>query len=326
MDDLGEIDISETRKLIDDVQTELTKPNVIKDSTALNHVQEVTEALKQPQTFTSLKENRTVLREIIESVDAKGRSQMPTRSKGLLSKLKQSMTDSMKGFAKRNLTDAEYVKWERANSVWASEAKALTKTKLKNVLDKGDITPEAVETMLFSQKPSEVRQLYAALGDSGRKNARSAIISKAVTNASKTVNGFSPNAFATQLRKIAPQVGVFFRGKEKAQVEGLRKLLEHTARAQDAAVVTPTGQSVTLLVGLLGGATVPLEAGIGAATIGTAARIYESAPVRNALLKLASVPKSSTAFEQAISAVEGALVSQIQALRSNPEALPQQEQ
>ena len=83
-------------------------------------------------------------------------------------------------------------------------------------------------------------------------------------------------------------------------MEGLRKVLDATRRAQDAAVTTATGQQVLGAGGAYAAFTDLGATLLSGGTIGSLARLYESAPVRNALLKIASVPKGSTEFEKAL--------------------------
>ena len=218
--------------------------------------------------------------------------------------------------AKLNLSSKEFSQWKKANSVYAEEAKKLTKTRLKSVLDKGDVTPESVGTMLFSKKHSELKNLYTSLGTEGKKNAKAAIISKVINDVSKRAGGITPNSFTTELKKYSPQIDVFFKGQEKAQLKGLEKALNATYRAQEAAVSTPTGQQL-IGAATLASAVTDLGATIlTGGTVGGIARLYESAHVRNALLRLASVQKGSTSFEKALLELQTALSSSSQALKS----------
>lgn len=314
LDEVGEVSLGNTKSAISEVQSELSKKGVIKSSGAIDDLNVLIGAIDSaPQTFTTLKENRTAFREIVAGADKAERSQLTSRAKGLLTKVESAMTKDMNDMAKVNLTPQEFLKWKKANAVYASEAKKLTKTRLKNVLDKGDVTPEAVETMLFSQKPSELKNLYSSLGVTGRENARAAIISKVVNNVSKRVGGITPNSFSTELKKFGPQVNTFFKGEERKALNGLQKALDATRRAQDAAISTPTGQQL-IGAGTLAAAATDLGATILiGGTTGGIARLYESAPVRNALLRLSSAPKGSTQFEKALLEFQTILNSAAQA-------------
>jgi len=321
LDSIGEIPVEKSLLAIDDAIAELNKPNVRTSPEALKELQDMREVLSIPQTFSTLKENRTFLKDTIDSFGKGDRSQLPSNAKRLLTKARQGLTDDMESFAKENLTSKEFSSWKRANSIYGAEAEKLKKTRIKNVLDKGDYTPENVKTLLFSGKPSEVKSLYDSLTVSGKNNARSAIIYEAYNNASKRAQGLTPNTFNSELKKLTGSSDVFFKGENKRQLEGFTRLMDATRRAQDAAIETPTGQQ---LIGAGGAyaAFTDLGTTLGAGgTAGGLARIYESAPVRNALLRLGSVPKGSDKFLTALFEAQAALTSAAQAARSIEEEL-----
>lgn len=320
LDALGELPTTNTFNAISETQEALSKTGVIKNEGALSDLQVLVDAINEaPQTFSTLKENRTAFNDIIKGFDKADRSQLGSRANAALQKVQAAMKADLDTAAKNNLSPRDYDKWKKANAVYAEEATKLTKTRIKNVLDKGDVTPETVSTMLFSQKPSELKSLYGALGQGGRQNARAAIISKVVNDTSRRAGGITPNSFATELKKYKPQISTFFKGEERKQLEGLQRVLESTRRAQEASVSTPTGQQLIGAATLGAAATdLGLTTLLGG-TVGSLARVYESAPVRNALLRLASVPKGSTAFEQALSEARAVLSSSAQAARTAQE-------
>ena len=316
LDEIGQVPTERTRAAITEAIEELSKPNVRADKAAMDELAQLKELVEMPQTYSTIKENRTIFRDIIDSFGKGERSQLPTRSKALLQKAAAGMSDDMDEFAKANLTPKELASLRRANAVYAQEAQKLKKTKIKNILDKGDVSPENVSTMLFSQKPSEVMALYNSLTTQGKENARSALIYRAYENAAKRAGGITPNSFASELNKIAKNTDVFFRGKDRKQLEGFKRLIEATRRAQDAAVETPTGQQL-LGAGAGYAAFTDLGATLGlAGTAGGLARLYESAIVRNALLRLGSVQKGSDAYLKALFEAQAALSAVAQSARS----------
>lgn len=319
LDDVGEIPVNRSISQIDEALAELDRPGVLTSEAAKNELTQLREVLSQPQTFTTLKENRTFFNDIIGSFGKGDRSQLPGRAKSLLTRAGNALTEDMDSFAKKNLTPKEYSGWKKANQVYAGEAQKLKNTRIKNVLDKGDVSPESVETLLFSKKPSEVKSLYNSLTTEGKDNARSALIYKAFDNASKRAGGISPNTFTSELNKLTKQTDVFFKGDQKKQLEGFKRLMDATRRAQDAAVETPTGQQL-LGAGAGYAAFTDLGATLGlGGTAGGLSRIYESAPVRNALLKLGSVPKGSDRFLSSLFEAQSAISSAAQSLRSQEE-------
>lgn len=325
LDELGIIPTDNTTEAIAKATVELNKPGVIKSQAALDDLRTLTQSLDEiPQTFTSLKENRTAFREIVKGADKAERTQLSSRAKSLLDNVEKAMKADMTAQAKANLSTKEFASWNKANAVYANEAQKLTKTRLKNVLDKGDVTPESVQTVLFSQKPSEVKSLYQSLTSDGRRNARSAVISKVFSDLSRRQTGITPNAFNSEMKKYGLQTSTFFKGEEKKQLDGLLKALEVTKRAQDAAVTTPTGQAtIGLGTGYL--AFIDLVGTLGTlGTLGGTARLYESAPVRNALLRLADTPKGSSQFEKALREASEVITASVQAARRERENIQEQ--
>lgn len=307
LDESGNIPTSNTQSAIAKAKAGLERQGVIASESAADDLGKLIDALQTPQTFTSLKENRTAFREIVKSTDKAERSQLTSRAKALLEEVYAGMTKDMDDFARNNLDASEFSKWRRANAVYAEEAANLTRSKLKNILDQGDIKPEAVKQMLFSQNPSEQRMLYKSLTTEGRAHARSAIISKIVSDLNRRASGLTPNAFASEMKKYSSHINTFFRGQERRQLEGLRRVLEATTRAQDAAVTTPTGQQLIGGLGVTGIALDPVTTIGTAGTIGGLARLYESPPVRDALLRLGSVPRGSGEYAQSLIAAQLAL-------------------
>jgi hypothetical protein len=317
LDEVGEIPLTNTGTAIEFAKAQLNKPGVIQSNPATRDLNTLIEALESaPQSFTTLKENRTAFREIIKGADKAERTQLTSRAKALLQGIEKGMKKDMTALAKDNLTSQEFRKWSKANQTYAEIAQELTKTRLKNVLDKGDVTPEAVRTLLFSKKPSELKLLFKSLTTEGRANARSAIISGVVDTLNRRVAGLTPNSFATEMKKRGLSTNEFFRGEERKQLDGLLEVLNSTRRAQEAGVTTPTGQTL-----LVPGAIVGVTSATGAITVlsalglGVLGRVYESAPVRNALVRLANTPKGSTAFEQSLQEAIQAITVASQAAR-----------
>ncbi len=317
LDDLGDISLENTASAIQKSASELSKSGVIKSPDALNEIRTLVNALNEsPQTFTSLKENRAIFRDLIKKADGAERSQLTSRAKSLLQSIEKGMGDDMNAMARNNLSPSEFSKWKNANSIYFQEAQKMTKSRLKNVLDKGDVTPESVNTMLFSQKPSEVNSLYKSLTNNGRQNARAAIISKVVRDLNGRGSGLTPNSFSTEMKKYGLQTGTFFKGEEKRALNGLLKALNATRRSQDATVVTPTGQQL-LGPGMLVAAATDLGATLGiSGTAGGIARTYESTPVRNILLKINSTSPKTEAFDKLLLELNSIIQPSAQAIRN----------
>jgi hypothetical protein len=209
-------------------------------------------------------------------------------------KIYDALREDMGDFIKTEGGRTDYTRWKVGNKNLSDMADELRDNTLRKVLNTGDITPENVQKLLFSQNKSSVQRLYDNLDSTGRATARAAVIRKAVDQAGG-LEGFTPNKFLTQIKKLEDQTGIMFKGDDQKQVEGLTKALEFTKRAGEFAANPPTGaQFVPFGIGaalerMVG--PVGLVAGVAATTAGV--RAYESKPVRELLLKLPSVKTAS---------------------------------
>lgn len=230
-----------------------------------------------------------------------------------LSAIYEPLRADMGAFIKANGKPSDYMKWAVANKKLAGMAGELKAGSLRSVLRNIESTPEDVGKLLFSQKPSDVRRLYASLPEAGRAKAQAAILQRAVTNAGG-VESLSADRFATQMTKLARQTGIFFRGDDLARVNGLTRVLKATKRAAEASVAPPTGvQNVPYAMGAGLTAVFGLAGGIGTAGgLGLLARAYESAPVRNLLLSLGRTKPGSAAEAKLTSRASAAITSAVQ--------------
>lgn len=234
--------------------------------------------------------------------DVKGeRVVMPNRSDAAVQRVYKAMTGDIDSAIGKNLGDDSLRRYKQANSIYADEANKLQNTRLKNVIMKGDLTPELVNNMLFSKNKSEVQNLYRSVGQTGRAQMRNGIIGKAMEK-----SGGSPDQFLRQVNMMSNQTGITFKGRYAAYLKGLKNYLESTKRAGQAGVTTPTGQQAVPFIMGIGSVTNPALVGVGGG-YGLLARMYESEPARNAMLRLANTPRGSTGFEKALSAAERAV-------------------
>ncbi|EOW9031122.1 lytic transglycosylase domain-containing protein [Cronobacter malonaticus] len=245
-------------------------------------------------------------------MDVKGeRPVMPTRSDAAVQRVYRAMTGDIDSAIGQSLGNDVLRRYRQANAVYADEAAKLQNTRLKNVLMKGDLTPEVVNNMLFSKNKSEIQSLYNSVGQAGRVQMRNGIIGKAMEK-----SGGSPDQFLRQLNIMSNQTGIAFKGEDAAYIRGLKNYLESTKQAARAGVSTPTGQQAVPLIIGFGTAINPKAAAIGAG-YGLLARMYESKSVRNAMLRLANTPRGSSAFEKAAADVATAIKSLAQGAKSD---------
>jgi hypothetical protein len=235
----------------------------------------------------------------------------------------------MGAFIRQTGERRDFEKWMIANKRLAETAGDMKNASLKTVLLKGDATPEVIQRLLFNGKPSEVRALYSKLTPQGQSNARAAVLAKAADDSAiQAAEGkiVLPDQFARNVQKMGNSVGVLFKGDDLKRVEDLMRVLNITKRAREAAETPSTGvQAVPFVAGslmtqLLGSAFAGASATAG---IGLLARAYESAPVRNLLLKLRDAKPGSELESELARRVLSTVQTQAENIRQQSQ--PQQE-
>lgn len=284
------------------------------DTATIQKLQDYKADIEADPTFANLERLRTQFR-----TDVKGeRTVMPSRSESAINKIYSAMSDDMSETVKGTLGDKAAATWKKANSIYANEANKIKNTRLKNVLQRGELTPEVVNNMIYSNKPSEFKTLYGSLDVKGKRAARSALIGKAIEKA-----GDSPERFVNELNKMSGHLGVAFKGNDKKYLNGMQAYLNATRQASKAETMTPTGQQlfqIAIPASIATDAATTGGAGTaGAVAYGVLARAYESAPIRNALTRLNSIPKGSSRFEQQINSISRLLNLSSQTLRRGQE-------
>ncbi|ECM8876979.1 lytic transglycosylase domain-containing protein [Salmonella enterica subsp. enterica serovar Typhimurium] len=304
------VNIQPTRAIqqIDDEIGKLQKLGQVADTDTISKLQAYrNELAKGDVNLEQLSRLRTQFR-----MDVRGeRTQMPPPAEAAVQRVYRAMTGDIDNSIGQNLGNDTLRRYKQANAVYADEASKLQNTRLKNVLMKGDLTPEVVNNMLFSKNKSEVQNLYRSVGQVGRAQMRNGIIGKAMEK-----SGGSPDQFLLQVNLMSTQTGIAFKGRDAAYLKGLKNYLESTKRAGQAGVTTPTGQQTIPFILGIGTVTTPALVGVGGG-YGLLARMYESEPARNAMLRLANTPRGSTAFEKALAEVERAVNSVAQGAKSD---------
>ncbi|WP_369551906.1 lytic transglycosylase domain-containing protein [Salmonella enterica] len=304
------VNIQPTRAIqqIDDEIGKLQKLGQVADTDTISKLQAYrNELAKGDVNLEQLSRLRTQFR-----MDVRGeRTQMPPPAEAAVQRVYRAMTGDIDNSIGQNLGNDTLRRYKQANAVYADEASKLQNTRLKNVLMKGDLTPEVVNNMLFSKNKSEVQNLYRSVGHVGRAQMRNGIIGKAMEK-----SGGSPDQFLRQVNLMSTQTGIAFKGRDAAYLKGLKNYLESTKRAGQAGVTTPTGQQTIPFILGIGTVTNPALVGVGGG-YGLLARMYESKPARNSMLRLANTPRDSTAFEKALAEVERAVNSVAQGAKSD---------
>lgn len=248
--------------------------------------------------FDLLKQHRTAFRSNVQG-DA---MVFPNQAKATTSMIENAMTRDLRNSVAKSLGPLESARYIKANSDYANVYNKVLNKKIATNLNNAtsQATPELINSVVYSRNASDIKRIWPALDERGRDAVRAAYISK-ISDAA----GDSPAKFLTQVDKLKKQAGgeVFntvFSGRHMKELQALNDVLDMTKRADSASVVTQTGQALANPV-RLGSAVVSQGSSLAAeAGYGLMTRVYESKPVRNALLRLSNTKPGSPAYERAL--------------------------
>lgn len=211
-----------------------------------------------------------------------------------------SITEELTSFAQtasRGATNKELAqaanKWRQSNKIFASDFEKAREASFKKIL-RGGASPEAVESVIKGGKRSELERLFKNLDSEGRQGARQIIIQDALDKAGFPEN-INPTKFINALdsRNSKRAANTFFKGMDRQVLDGYKKFLNLSRRAQQAGVV----QASQAQVDALNFFTRPLINLVVRPTVGGISRAGESAPFRNILIRLGKA-KSGSATEK----------------------------
>lgn len=275
---------------IDTEISRLTSMNTKSVDPVINSLNEFRKTLDSGVDIVNLEANRKLFGEGFKSPDL-----VSVRSEGekATSKIYQALREDMSNFIKTNGEKNDLAKWQIANKRLSDSMTELQKGSLKSVLKNGTATPEVVTSLLYSNKPSDSMALYSNLSADGRKNARAAILGKIYKDSLDSEGQISTAKFLNGLNKMENNIKVFFQKEDQKRLDGLKEALELTKRAEEAKVLTNTGQQLSIpfmagAAGAMGG----ISGIFGLGAIGAIARIYESTAVRDALMKVSKAPRA----------------------------------
>lgn len=249
-------------------------------------------------TFDLLRQHRTAFRSNVQ-----GESMVfPDQAKAATNMVENSMTRDLRNAVGKTLGPSDAAAYLKANSDYANVYNKVLNKSIANKLNKAssEATPELINSVVYSRKPTDVKRIWSALDNKGKDAMRAAYISRISERA-----GDSPAKFLTEVNKLKSQSGgdiynTIFSGRHMKELDALHDVLRQTSRADSANVVTQTGQALAN----------PLRIGAGVSTLGTslageagyglATRLYESKPVRNILLRLANTKAGTPAYERAL--------------------------
>ena len=193
-----------------------------------------------------------------------------------------AISKDMDNFAGRHSGEA-LGQWREYNRIFRDDLTNVKEGQLGKLLKsaKTKVDQDLIDRVLNSNKPKFLAQLYGRLDKPGKKALRSKLLQDILTEAGWPIaQQLDPNKLVKLLdsKKYRDRLDTFFPGDFGKQLSGLKEYLRMTAPAQKAGqdIGMAAAQSMTFAEQLrrITGVT------------GILARIHESAPARNLLLRL----------------------------------------
>ena len=284
---MGEITPRNALKTIDDEMAKIVSLGERGDKALLETLSNIKNELSG--NFERMKDIRTTIFNDISDI-TNVRSKIKSGGDASLSKVAGSLSKDLDGFAtqasKQALTPEMAKaanKWKASNRIFKDNFSKAKDTELKNIMTKGKLKPEIINSVIRGGKSSELNRLHANLDMAGRKATQQQILKNAIEKSKD-----NPTILLNELNRLNNKkaIDVFFSGKDKAYIDGFKKFLNLTRRAQteSASIASQAEVSAAALIG--GAAVAPKPVIAAAATIGLTARAFESPMVRNLLIKL----------------------------------------
>lgn len=286
----------------------LQQPGKVQDPDLVKKLETLKSDLESgEQDYRGMRENRTLVREKLKS--DMGTSTLESRA---IDRVYNAMTQDIQSSVSGKLGKKDAANLRKLDKDLYDQINETKKTKLKNVLQKGDVKPEEVSKMMLSNDPSEARQLYKALDKQGRENARGFFLNKLRDFYEESE---SPEKFLSRVNKYKRQVETFFPGSKGEDFNNLLSYLKQTKQASSAGVYNKNGQE---LIGFLTYAAPSLDAATlasggtpvataTAASLGLMARAMENRKIRVGLRKLRTLRPYTPEYNQTLIAIDNAV-------------------
>lgn len=324
LDPLGAVPVNRSLSTIDSLIAEQQKLGARADTKLISDLEDIKSSLSlDPQTqqarnFSGIKDIRST---VIDDLKAINRSEDP-RHFGVYQRVKSAIDQDMVDFARNNDRQAA-ADWLQSNRVFATELENARRTELRRAFNSANTTPEKILPLLRGGVRSDLERLNRSLTPQGQRSARAAILYDALAESGYFADPLNANpdrlANALKRQNRLQAVDVFFSGADKDALQGFVRLLDATRKAQQAGVVTPTGQQLVPLA--IGGAAFaePVMTALSTATLAGIGRFYESAGMRNFLLKLNNTKAGSPQEMRLLEAAVPALTASVKSLQQTTE-------
>lgn len=308
-DQFGNIAPRSTLSAIDDAIAK-AQERTLPDDGLVNQLTKIKESFAtKPFSYSRMRDARGEIGGLISEAYTGKNALIGSKDAPLLQGIKNAITKDMDDFANNNGSQLQTL-WRNADSFYQKAVTPYKDVQLAKALSK-DAPDEIYSTFVKygttegGKGTSRAQRFYKALDEKGRSAVRYGMVSDAFEKAADTeMKTFSPARFATALDKVASSKGVFFKGEQKAELDGFKNLMRHIERSKAAVDKPETGVRVLpWLAGLASGAGAIMAPGATAFTAATAyglKKLMTTETGKRLLLASSKLEAGSPAMQRAI--------------------------
>lgn len=240
-DGKGDVPLDQTLKAIREARAAEVSA-VVPDQGLVGLLGKMEERLQSPEvnkSFTGARGLRSDLGSMISDY-YKG-TNAATGSKGVsvLQGIKGSLEDDLARFTSNSGPEIAAAA-KQADSIYRGQVVPFKDQILAKAV-KSSEPDQIFKTMIQQGKGDRAMKFYSALDADGQAAVRSQMVQDAMEAATAQEGVFSPAKFAQSLEKIRESTGVFFKGKDRFELDGFTNLMRHIQRAGQINENPPTG-------------------------------------------------------------------------------------
>jgi hypothetical protein len=228
-----------------------TASAVIKNKPVISLLREIEGSLAgdQPMTFDRARRLRSDLSRIIRSYRENENTIIGKEGVGYLERLRGALEGDMQEFVDQAGVP-EIQAAARAADEYYKNSRVPFKDALLTYASNMNEPDQIFQLFIQAGKGDRAQKFYDAIDPRAQAALRYSMVQRAIEKATdETKDIFSPAKFSGYLNKLSEPYGVFFKGRDKWEMDGLRNVMSHVTRAGQYAENPPTGNR--LLGGLV---------------------------------------------------------------------------
>lgn len=267
-------------KAADLLKQELAKPEAYQDKSLIKILEKYSTDPQMP--FSGLRQLRSDIGTEIDDYYKGVNAIVGKKGADKLQQLKNALETDLEKAATSGSPELKAA-WKKADSYYRQRVIPFKDSALAKAA-KTDTPDEIYKTFIKRGARDRAQKFYNALDHSGKQAVRNGMLEDAYGAATAEGRPFSPARFAGRLESLQDATGVFFKGKDKATIDGFAKLMRHVERSGQFMENPPTGNRVIPIL-LAGGAAI--QPGATAGVVGVSLllkQLFTSTAGKNLLL------------------------------------------